>query len=61
MKAQTIIKEYANDGSWESVRDLTYKWGRCMDCEKRFIWKWTELDAEVCDECVDKEVEHAKA
>jgi len=25
----------------------------CNDCGKRFWWKWTELDAEVCDECAE--------
>ena len=58
MKAQTIIKEYANDGSWEPVWDRTYRDATCNDCGKRFWWKWTELDAEVCDECADKEVQN---
>ena len=53
VKAQTIIKEYADDGSWEPVWDQTLKWATCNDCGKRFWWKWTELDAEVCDECVE--------
>ena len=58
MKAQTIIKEYANDGSWEPVWDRTYRDATCNDCGKRVWWKFTELDAEVCDECADKEVQN---
>ena len=53
VKAQTIIKEYATDGSWEPVWDQTLKFATCNDCGKRFWWKWTELDAEVCDECAE--------
>ncbi len=53
VKAQTIIKEYATDGSWEPVWDRRYRDATCNDCGKRFWWKWTELDAEVCDECVE--------
>jgi len=53
VKAQTIIKEYATDGSWEPVWDRTYRDATCNDCGKRFWWKWTELDAEVCDECAE--------
>jgi hypothetical protein len=53
MKFPTIQKEYATDGSWEPVWDRTVKWGHCMDCNRRFIWKYTELDAEVCDVCIE--------
>lgn len=56
---ERMVKEYAADGSWEPVWDRTKRWGVCNDCGKRFIFCFTELDAEVCEDCVDKEVEHA--
>ena len=50
---QKIRWEYVDGYSWEWVIDRTYRDATCNDCGKRFWWRWTELDAEVCDDCAE--------